>query len=59
MVAVYGFVKSRHKLPEFMANVTITINVMVRASPPVHLKNINKPFKSGDVTKFNKIDTTG
>jgi hypothetical protein len=31
----------------------------LRASPPVHLKNLNEPFKSGDVTKFNKIDTTG
>jgi hypothetical protein len=33
MVADYGFVKSRHKLPKFMAAVTITINVMVMVAP--------------------------
>jgi hypothetical protein len=29
MIADCGFVKSSHKLPKFMAAVTITINVMV------------------------------
>jgi hypothetical protein len=33
MVADYGYVKSRHKLPKFMAAVTITINVMVMIVP--------------------------
>jgi hypothetical protein len=27
------YVKSRHKLPEFMAAITITINFMVMAAP--------------------------
>jgi hypothetical protein len=33
MVADYGYVKSRQKLPKFMAAVTITINVMVMVAP--------------------------
>jgi hypothetical protein len=33
MVADYGYVKSRHKLPKFMAAVIITINVMVMVAP--------------------------
>jgi hypothetical protein len=33
MVADYGYVKSRYKLPKFMAAVTITINVMVMVAP--------------------------
>jgi hypothetical protein len=32
-LAFVVYVKSRHKLPEFMAAVTITINFMVMAAP--------------------------
>jgi hypothetical protein len=33
MAVFMVFEKSRHKLPEFMAAVTITINFMVMAAP--------------------------
>jgi hypothetical protein len=41
MAGVYGYVKSRHKLTEFMAAVTITINVMVMVAVLFKKKSIN------------------